>query len=124
MQTLSKQDDRRKQQVDAAFERDGFRRARAGIVRDFFTEHPVAYLSELSSCVQWAGLDWRIRPGWRSRLGWENFRREELRSLSDKQIETALRDLEALGLVYITHEGAQVIVCRTETGSRAQECVA
>ncbi len=122
VRTVSEQRDRLKCHVEGAHVRDGFRRTRANIVWLFFASHPTAYLDDLYFSIQESGSNFRIRPGWRLRCDWGQFRREQLSLLSDRQIELAFRDLEALGLVNITHEGAQVVVCRTEVGAR--ECVA
>ncbi len=119
MQTLSKPEHRRKRQVQAAFARDGFRRVRADIVRDFFIEHPIAYLDQYHFCVKWSGLGWRILPDWRRRLDWDHFQREQLKGFSDRQVELALLDLEALGVVEFSRIENQIIVRRTAAGAQA-----
>lgn len=122
VRTVSEQRDRLKCHVEGALARDGFRRVRVKLVWSFFHEHEFAYLEQWKFSVQRSGSDWHIRPDWRHRLDWDDFRREQLSLLSEKQVEGAFRDLEALGLVNITHEGSQVVVCRIEVDAR--ECVA
>ncbi len=122
VRTVSEQRDRLKCHVEGALARDGFRRVRVKLVWSFFHEHEFAYLEQWKFSVQRTGSDWRIRPDWRHRRSWDDFRREQLKGLSDRQVEIALQDLESLGMVSITHEGGQVVVCRIEVGAR--ECVA
>lgn len=122
MHTLPPRRDHRKRHVEAAHIRPAFRRVRADIVWAYFSSHQFAFIDEWQWCVQGAGTDWRIRPDWRHRRSWDDFRREQLKGLSDRQVEIALQDLESLGMVSITHEGSQVVVCRIEVGAR--ECVA
>lgn len=122
MSTVPDQPNRCKRRVEALHERDGFRRVRADIVWSFFINRPTAYLDDIWFSVQVSGSNVRIRPGWRLRGDWDQFRREQLSSLSDRHIECALQDLEALGHVNITREGAQIVVHRVEAVAR--ECVA
>ena len=121
MQTLPKRKDHRKHRVEVAHSRDAFRRLRASIVGSYFNNHQVAFLDQRQFNVQRSGSHWRIRPDWRLRLDWDNFRREQLSHLSDKQVQLALSDLEALEVICLTHEGFQIVASRIE---KARECVA
>lgn len=116
MSTLANRTHRRKR-VEAGFDRNEFRRVRAEIVRDFFAQHTIAYIDQYHFTVQGTGPDWHIRPDWRLRIHWEHFRREQLKCFSERQVEQALCDLAALGVVEFSRIENQIIIRRTAAGA-------